>query len=444
MEITFLSLFLVLSIILGSYLAHRFGAPLSFSEINFCSWYIVVELIAMGALSTFFIRNIYQNNWALKIIPQEEFPLEAVTMAISWCLIGIPLGFLLANIILDKFRFNNNFKKFKLKNIVINNLYFLNVYFWLIISILYTAYTIYKVGEIPQLNLLRSGVDLDQIRGNLTHSYPANNYLKELIGFRIVPILSFSMFITFFKDKNIKNFILFLCFFLITVFYVTLNLNKSGLPLYLLGFLFATSFLSIKISYKHIIPSLLILFVMLILSYSKVRGFPIKVAAKVVVDRIIISQSYGNYLSFYAYPKYREHIGFHSTSKLLKKFNIDYKEPSSRELMKLTAPERVKEEKAGYMVSHFFAEAWANWGMIGLIFSPLFVGFFIKFLIGILMNIQKNPVSLGVVTYVSYNLGLGNGFNQFIFPRYLILTAVLLSSIYFIFNYLNRRLKLND
>lgn len=159
-----------------------------------------------------------------------------------------------------------------------------------------------------------------------------------------------------------------------------------------------------------------------------IPGRSIKSALSNLKGRVLISQTYGNYASFYVFPKHIEHIGFRSVTKQIKKIGLEPKERASRTLMKFMAPEAVKNGTAGHMVSTFFAEAWANWGLIGIILSPIFVGLSLKFLVNLLIWLPKSELSIGFLSFLTYTFGINKSFSKILFPRYLIAAFIILFS----------------
>jgi oligosaccharide repeat unit polymerase len=422
MEITILYVLLILSIICGLILTNKHGASITYKDINFASWYFIIEFVFTGAVSVFGIKSISSTNWALKVIPEDNFPLKEVILTLTWCSIAIPIGFLFANKLLIHLKLNDSYDNFKAKLIhPIDNLFFI---FWAILIFSFMLYTIFKIGFIPQLKAMNlSTVEISKLRGEITHNFPGSIHLKELIGMYLAQMLSFACFARLIIRKNVQNLILFSIIALSASFFTTLNLSKSGLAFLMIGLALTYSATKVELKLKAVCISALSILITLCLTFVLINK---SVSFKGVWDRAVYAQTYGNYLSFYTFPDIHPHIGFSSTSKLIKKLGFEYKEPASRIMMRVSNEKAVKEGTAGFMVSTFFAEAWANWGLVGLIFCPLYVGFFIKFLIGLIINLRKTTVSIGVLVFISYKLGLNMGINKIIFPRYIIVSFILI------------------
>lgn len=421
---------LILAIFLGLFLTNRHGAKLRLNQLNFATWYYGVEFLLMAVISAFLIRRISDTNWALKYIPPEEFPIIAVTLTCAWCCVAIPLGFYLANKFLHLINKESNFESLQSQQLYSNQIFKIINGILLIIEVIFLAYLIYKIGFIPQIEALKNPENIMQIRGTLTHNFPANVYLKEILTGYLSYLVLFSSITIWYLNKSTVNTLVMLIALLASILFATLTLTKASLAFVILGIIFTFALIIKELKTKFVLVSAGIVIVSLSATFVLANNISFLTSLRSIYHRVVYTQSYGNYLSFYIYPDKREHIGLSSTSRLIKKLGFDYRERSSREIMKDIAPNEVAKGTAGYAVSAFFAEAWANFGLLGIIISPIYVGFFIKFLIGFILNFGRNPLTISTVSFLSYKLGVNQGFNQFLFPRYLILTLCLILGLY--------------
>jgi hypothetical protein len=426
---------------LGLYLSDKYGAKLTFKKINFVTWYFGVEFILTAVLATFNINYFYiLKDIVFEYIPRGSVPELQIIWTLSWCAVAIPCGFILANIILNKFKLKSNYDDFIESTLVPedNSLF---EWFWGLIIVLFSGYLIWKIGFIPQVEFF--GADLESIayfRGKMTHEFPASIYLKELIGMRITPILSYYFFAMALTKKNKSSCVKFLLFALLSTFFMTINLNKSGIPFYFIGLMVTYGVVSIKVEGKKILAFGVILFVVLFGGYALTRKtMNIKDIATNIYTRVVYSQASANYLSLYVFPLIHPHIGGASISKIGKFFGYEYSERSSRILMKEIDPELVKTGKAGFQVSTFFSEAWANWGIIGLLLSPIIVGLVIKLIIGLIISNPKTYLTSGLIGFISCSFNISSGFNHILFPRYLIIILVIFSVTKIFFSKLARK-----
>lgn len=427
MEIIYLIL-LTASCLTGLWITNNHGAKIFSTKLNFAVWYFIVEFFLTAVLATYTIDNVgLKTNWVFRLIPEAEFPRFQVIWILTWSAIAIPVGFIVANFSLKKLKLMSNYEDFLEKKFVDSFNITIFEKLWLGIVLFYTAFVIYKIGFIPQIESLSwSPLEISHFRGKMTHNFPASVHLKELIGLRIIPILSFYYFSKFLRVKTKPNFLLALAHIVLSIFFVSINLNKSGIAFYSIGLIITYGIVKTEIRFKHILISFAIVFTILLGSYSMVRkDLNLVKLTKGIYHRVVYTQAYGNYYSLHYFPQKHEHLGFSSISKFIKKFGFNYSPQASRLMMKVADKKGFEDGRAGYLTSSFISEAWANWGIFGIIFGPIFVGFIIKFLIGLLISLPKTDLSCALIAFSSYALQIGSGINNIIFPRYLIATLSL-------------------
>jgi hypothetical protein len=162
-----------------------------------------------------------------------------------------------------------------------------------------------------------------------------------------------------------------------------------------------------------------------------------------LIGRILLSQISGIYHYFEYFPTYEQHIGFSSLSQLFSNaFNIEYVERASRKIMILVNPLSVEKGEAGVMNTLFLGEAWANFGLIGLLLCPLYLGILIQIMYMYFLKNRKNPINIGLFTYFSYRSSLSGGFNDYIYNPFIIIIVFLFISIY-VFAYILKEIQIN-
>ncbi len=78
------------------------------------------------------------------------------------------------------------------------------------------------------------------------------------------------------------------------------------------------------------------------------------------------------------------------------------------------------------MATLFIGDAWANWGVAGVILAPLYVGILVQMFFIICLKVKKTPLSLAILVYYSVKNGLDNNFNLFIYDADKIMFFILL------------------
>ncbi|GAA4311571.1 hypothetical protein GCM10023143_20750 [Compostibacter hankyongensis] len=213
-----------------------------------------------------------------------------------------------------------------------------------------------------------------------------------------------------------------------SILILTFNLEKSPIIQYFLGFLFVKILLRENIQWRSVLKYFLIAFIAIIIIYLTILNQPLLQLFNYnsgLIGRIILGQSTGTYLSFDLFPKYHDFIGFDSISNLLSNLlGLDYSERSARLIMEFYNSRGVDEGGAGVINSLFIGEAWANFGLIGVLLSPLYVGFITQFINLFFLKNKKTPILVGILAYLSYNMPITGGVNDFIYNVFL-LTIIL-------------------
>jgi len=161
-----------------------------------------------------------------------------------------------------------------------------------------------------------------------------------------------------------------------------------------------------------------------------------------ITGRVILGQIAGLFKSLEYFPTDVDFIGFSSLSNFLSRFfNYEYAERSARTIMSLFNPRGIELGTAGVMNSLFIAEAWANWGIAGILISPLWVGFLIETVYLILLKSAKTPIFLGIFALLSVKWPITGGVNDFIYSPLLITTVAFLIMLVFSGLFLKSSLK---
>ena len=78
-------------------------------------------------------------------------------------------------------------------------------------------------------------------------------------------------------------------------------------------------------------------------------------------------------------------------------------------------PESIYQGTVGVINSIFLSEAWANFGFLGIVLSPVYVGFIIGLLYNFILVSPKTPLFLGIYAYYSFRPTIIGGFNDYLY-----------------------------
>ena len=149
------------------------------------------------------------------------------------------------------------------------------------------------------------------------------------------------------------------------------------------------------------------------------------------IGRLTLSSNAGLFLTFDIFPAHHSFLGFSSFSNILSSlFDIPYSERSARYVMEYVNPSGIQSGLAGVYNSLFTSEAWANWGIAGVILSPIYVGMVIQSLYIIILSSRKTPFFLALFVFYTIRSSINGGINDYI---YSISTIFMIFIYYFVY-----------
>lgn len=183
-----------------------------------------------------------------------------------------------------------------------------------------------------------------------------------------------------------------------------------------------------KISVKLVLFSVFMLLIIYLIFVSK----DIQQISSLIFDRIFIAQVISVYLS-YDYYSYSGDIGLLSLANILTKiFDINVIPPASEQLMAHYFPEMIA--LGGWNVNGLYiSEAWSNFGILGVIFSPILVGLENAILIKVLTSFKKSPIQCAFYAFFTIKCAYFlTSFNAYLYHSDWVVTIIILSLIMFL------------
>lgn len=256
----------------------------------------------------------------------------------------------------------------------------------------------------------------------------SNTYIIS-IGSLLAYILPYS-YLAFSSIKRKYYFHTFISFFIAIIFILSTG-EKGPFLFFILGALVTYSYSRgyvNKISLRLMLVSILLLFSIYYLFVSN----DIELVLSLIFDRIFIAQVISVYLS-YDYYSCLGDIGYSSFANIITKiFDIKTVAPASEQLMANYFPEMIA--LGGWNVNGLFiSEAWANYGIIGVILSPFLVGLENAVLISVLARFNKSPIQCAFYAFFTIKCAYFlTSFNAYLYHSDWIVTAIVLSLILFL------------
>lgn len=430
MIISFLILILVTVLFLFA------SGSLSFKRLNLMSlsFYILLNFSIIG---TCLIFSGFRNHYLLKKVSEDIFDYTSLFLFYSY--IALPLAIIIFNRLCGIKNYRTYFDNYVNKDVVDVKksektiIGILTVFTF--IGLMALIYTFYKIGFIPILKVLTENIDTNVIRIQVGRSFKGIEFIRNIFALNMIPTLSFVAYIYYkILHKNTWKY-LFGFLFLLSILCKTYNFEKAPVIIYLFQFYLIEIYLgNVKSIKKPIIYfSLLgILFIVIYYTLTDFKGSLLSLSHG-PLSRLFITQIATCYLHFQAFPnmhKFLNGSSFPTAVAWIFNSNESWVR-SGRVVMEIFNQAGVKKGIAGVMNSIYIAEAYANFGVIGVIISPWIVAFIMTIISNFILNQRKTPMNVVlylIVTYTFSNLLVG-GFVDFFYNIGLLFTFLLLVGI---------------
>lgn len=282
-------------------------------------------------------------------------------------------------------------------------------------------------GSNPLLGVFQ-GLDaliLAQFRSFSKFEFPGNEWIKNL-GFQLVQLLSFFAYAYWQTTKSKSWKWLFVILFIGSLYSCLYNLEKAPVIIYFLGLLIVRQYLGFRLKsfFKYGLIGFLMVIVMYVF-FMRLEFSNKSLILESIFSRIFLTQIGTYYLHIEAFPLYHDYLNgsylvYNSLPNWLTDLLFSHTEVgirSSRWVIMIFYPSEILNNTAGYANSLFIAEAYGNFGFLGIVLSSFYVGAFIFFLNFVFVKIRKTPVLVGLYSYLTCFtlITLQGGFFDFIF-----------------------------
>lgn len=318
------------------------------------------------------------------------------------------------------------------------------LYFLSIAGIASLLYTFYQIGTIPVLEMIKDGENLARLRQEAGREFGANVYIKNIFGINLLPILAMISWAYYNKTKNSLDLLWFVVMLISAVMILSYDLQKSPAALFLTGFIFYFTYVYGKIKLKYFLGLVAVFLTIILLFYSGTTNINLEQAILTynhgVIGRTVFSNIAGTFFSFEYFDSIHEFIGNRSLSTFVELFSMEHSERSSRIIMETINPKGIEAGTAGVINSLFIGEAWANYGLLGVILSPFYLGFLIGSLFYFFILSPKTPVIIGLYVYFCYHSSVRGGFNDYIYNINFLFVIFLFSGLLYVSKKLSRNI----
>lgn len=340
---------------------------------------------------------------------------------VMWMFVGIPLGAIAVNIIFSlSLGIDQKMKNFRSScldigwNYTDRSLYGI-VFIASVLLVLLFVITMPK--EIPFFHVLGGGdvVEAQIIRRNFSFGFD-NKLLKSLFNSGTLAFLSLIAFIMSLQTRHLKWWILFIAQFLVVTCLSILSGVVGHILFYLVSLAFCRSMIGGKFIKFHELFLVCLLLPGLFILFKSAAGSLWDVLTNAVFFRVL-SHLLGTYYSLQVFPGLHDFLFFSSSGRWINEVLTGTSSESyGIIMMNFYDPAGVAAGHAGHLTSIFLAEAWANFGIFGIIIAPLWVGFFVQLVHRFFIGQKKSIISVALYSYLATIFGYVSDFIGFYYP----------------------------
>lgn len=309
-------------------------------------------------------------------------------------------------------------------------------------SVLIFMYIKYNSSSWP---LYQAVIEHDYIgasegRIDVRHNFKGIIYIKNLCGIFLVPLFSYYCYIVGICKNKIFYKICFSILLVCSILILSFDTQKAPVIFYGIGFIILRVLVKGKVKTKTFLIFIIIALIFMAVLYASFNSAT-NGALEILLNpqsamwgRMFISSYAGVPLSFEWFPDviHQETWQIGIPEFLLNAFDMPTTE-SARLLM-------LKIDPNGNLVSSYFiAEAWANYGFLGVLISPLIVGINIQSIQIFLFRSQKNPLTMSFYSLVTIQWVISSGFVNFLYFKAIVFPFAM----YYICKFLINRVRIN-
>lgn len=412
-------------LIVSIYLFGRVIGSYSILKLNMVSWALYYQLILQSFIASVLVITGIDDHYAINRVGMESK--FNGWLSVQYTMVGVPIGMMLALYLFGLKRNNIVFEGY-IRAPIVNQFKYDEYSFKIvlkalsIISVFAVIYTFYELRGIPLLTALKGGDSqaLLGLRQQAAREFQGNTYVRNILALSLSPVLSYVWFAYYKLSKSMGDFLWFFGALVSSFFILTYDLSKSPFVFYLLGFMFLGVYINAGVSKRTISYFGTGAFVLIIGAYYLVADV-VDISELLSIrsgigGRVLLSQSAGTYFSFEYFPRVNDHLGWSSISSFVANgLGLEPSERSARILMGIFNPAAMEAGEAGVMNSLFIGEAWANFGIAGVLIAPFYVGFVTQIIFLAFIKSKKTPLMLGFFVYFTLNLPITGGFNDFVY-----------------------------
>ncbi len=414
-------------LVLSFFLFRKASGTMALKRLHTISYVFYVQLVVSAYVGAVLVATGLVSDHYMLVMVSETKKIEA-WLWVSYSMIMMPLSMVWLNTVL-KVNVRKRLFNYLSKGIEVNYGPVLSrviLVFMILTSLFAVFYIVYYTENIPLYTLLIRGDTESALiqRVAARRDFSGIYHIKNWLGILLTPVFSYYVFIQMREKKQFFYRICFVILMLLSVFILTYDIQKASIVFYLIGFVVLTVLYKGKVSLRLLFISIGTAAVLLILGYVYTggRGFVQLIDIQSAFYGRIFISGYGGFpLSLELFHDVINtctvHIGI--PTFILNYFDLSTTE-SARLLMEYINPEGVASGQANLVSSFYMAEAYANYGYIGLLIAPVIVGLVVHSLHLFTILHKKDAIIIAFYSYLTTRWLLNAGFVNFLYLKIII------------------------
>lgn len=426
-ELVYIVSFIVL--IISYFLFKRAAGTLSLRKLNTVSYVFFYSIVISTFLGSI-ICALGFGDWHWILCYTSRNTRVVAWIAVCYSLITIPIGMIITNGLYNV-NISSLYTSFENKELIVG-LSYRRIWFTLfsicIFSILVSIYIKVYSGSWP---LYTAVVEKDFLsaregRIDVRRNFQGIEYIKNLFGLCLVPMFSYFAYIIWLKKRTLYCLISYLVILSCTIFIISYDTQKAPIIFYLIGYVVIYPLIKKPISRKALIiffSGALLLMGLMYISFNATDNDVLDVVldpGSAMWGRMFISSYAGVPLSFEWFPDIITQptwqIGI--PEFILNALNLPTTESARLMMLKI-------EPDGNLISSYFIAEAWANYGLIGVVISPFIIGFCVQFVHLLLLRHRKDPLAIAFYAFMTTRWVISSGFVNYLYFKAILIPLVL-------------------
>lgn len=397
-EILFILLFLLLPII---WLILLKFANIRILTISIPSILLISIFVKqyLGYLTIFFYLDDYRSYY---FIDRNVMWLMFFLTSLSITLMLI--GFILAKLNIGSFDYNfqNDFVKNKLSTSYKFEHYLIFILFLISSYVLYLYLSRLGFENIALFKLLgftETKESAYYLRSKMGNDFSGNHHWYRLFFKDFLLISSYTFFASFLIHK--KKISIFIISFLITSFSLLVSTAKGPVIWYFIGLFILYIIVKKKSKLNNNIVYIFSIFLLILIGLQLnfiIDDKNLFDSIQIAISRITVGQMSGLYHYLTLFPEKINFLNGRSFPNPGGIFPFEHYN-LTQEIEKIVSPDDMQQDIVGSIPTFYWGEMYANFGYIGVIIPPFFIGYLIYWLNIIFHRIEMSPLILSLYTW---------------------------------------------